>query len=466
MGFRAKKVGKKDLYRGVNSNANAYTLIIGDNGCGKTTLLVDICNYYQKVYGDILHSEDMYLNTAVQKAKNNASKWGDVEFEYGELIPRKLICASTSQFEKFVETKRFFNDFISGGFYAYIGSKPYLPDLMPSTRIASKALQQLLRSDTFDERKLRSICHFMNDFGFENTLKLTFQATITPQEISYIELEAPLQPETQIILKKAYEHFEHDEFDRLFLDMDMIVNKSCILLRITEHRLIIHASDKNEYDVISGKDISDLLLAGFIKVENIEIVNGQGNTNHCLSQDAKLTSLASKSSGEQCLFLLFLGIISAIEDNALICIDEPEISLHPSWQQRFVNIMHAAFNEYHGCHFVIATHSPLIVSDIAVSNCEILDMTTNQLTDATTHSFLSSDYYLANVFHNPGNNNEYLISQIIETLDDICKTTNVSEAVNQKAEHLLSFKKYVTQKDKVYILLNVLERTLPRVQDK
>ncbi|MBY8186655.1 ATP-binding protein [Vibrio fluvialis] len=38
--------------------------------------------------------------------------------------------------------------------------------------------------------------------------------------------------------------------------------------------------------------------------------------------------------------LLFLGIISSIDDDALILIDEPEISLHPSWQQKFVEILH------------------------------------------------------------------------------------------------------------------------------
>ncbi|MGR2836454.1 AAA family ATPase, partial [Vibrio vulnificus] len=70
----------------------------------------------------------------------------------------------------------------------------------------------------------------------------------------------------------------------------------------------------------------------------------------------KFVDFTSASSGEQCLALMLLGIASQIEDGSLICIDEPEISLHPEWQEEFIPLLESLFSNYTGCHFLIATH--------------------------------------------------------------------------------------------------------------
>ncbi len=155
-----------------------------------------------------------------------------------------------------------------------------------------------------------------------------------------------------------------------------------------------------------------------------------------------------------------MGIISSIEDNALICIDEPEISLHPQWQERFVDILSESFSSYRGCHFLIATHSPLIVSDISAKNCCVYDMATNTLADATPYGERSSDYQLAMLFHNPGNNNEYLLSLAIEVLDDICQLNEISSETKTKALWLLGFEAHLQDGDKVKRLLSILKQTL------
>ncbi|HHF3406776.1 TPA: AAA family ATPase [Vibrio alginolyticus] len=124
--------------------------------------------------------------------------------------------------------------------------------------------------------------------------------------------------------------------------------------------------------------------------------------------------------------MLFLGIISSIEDDALICINEPEIRLHPQWQEKFVDIFKDSFSDYQGCHFLIATHSPLIVSDISATNSCVYDKVNRKLIDDRLHKDRSADYQLATLYPNPGNNNEYLITQIIAVLDSVCKTENPS----------------------------------------
>lgn len=67
------------------------------------------------------------------------------------------------------------------------------------------------------------------------------------------------------------------------------------------------------------------------------------------------------SSGQLALISSMLFLITNIEDNAVIIIDEPENSLHPSWQRSYVARILAA-TQYRACSFLIATHSPLVVT--------------------------------------------------------------------------------------------------------
>ncbi len=41
-----------------------------------------------------------------------------------------------------------------------------------------------------------------------------------------------------------------------------------------------------------------------------------------------------------------LGISTEIRDNSLICIDEPELSLHPKWQEKYMKLLMNTFSDY------------------------------------------------------------------------------------------------------------------------
>ncbi|WP_394201582.1 AAA family ATPase [Shewanella waksmanii] len=414
MAFRARKIGNTSLFEGKSSAENAFTLVIGDNGCGKTQLLLDICNYYQMLYGELLRSNSADIKVLRRDYYNQNFKWDIVEKAFGYEIPQKLICASTSQFEKFTEDWKLNNDFVQGGYYAYIGSKPFIPDRLPSTRMASTALNQLLARDTYDDRKIQSLRQFLLSFGFDDVLKITLEPIFSLAELTKVKNgDDTIAPETQIALRNAYKHYDVTDISELNVLMELVIDEPEVLLCFSGSGVLLKYLCTDKEIAYSARELADLLMSGLVSVADIETVRGQSLSNKGLSASARIRPLASRSSGEQCLFLLFLGIISSIDDNSLILIDEPEISLHPSWQQRFVEILNKSLQAYSGCHFIIATHSPLIVSDIAINNCEILDMTERRLMDASEHRLRSSDYYLANLFHNPGHSNEYLIKTAI-----------------------------------------------------
>jgi hypothetical protein len=66
------------------------------------------------------------------------------------------------------------------------------------------------------------------------------------------------------------------------------------------------------------------------------------------------------SSGEQHELVLAYQLIFKVPANALILIDEPEISLHVTWQHMFLDDL-MRISKLVDLDFVIATHSPSIV---------------------------------------------------------------------------------------------------------
>lgn len=64
------------------------------------------------------------------------------------------------------------------------------------------------------------------------------------------------------------------------------------------------------------------------------------------------------SSGEQQIIYIFLKVANATLDKALILMDEPEISLHLSWQEKLIAEMR---NINPDSQIIIVTHSPAII---------------------------------------------------------------------------------------------------------
>ena len=74
------------------------------------------------------------------------------------------------------------------------------------------------------------------------------------------------------------------------------------------------------------------------------------------------------STGEQNRALTYAKILSVAGRNSLILIDEPEISLHLHWQMTFHRSIVELLSTFKNFHVVIATHSPLIISEGAKSH--------------------------------------------------------------------------------------------------
>jgi predicted ATP-binding protein involved in virulence len=73
-------------------------------------------------------------------------------------------------------------------------------------------------------------------------------------------------------------------------------------------------------------------------------------------------SLSDLSSGEQHELVMLYELLFGVRDDALILIDEPELSLHVGWQVRFLPDLQRIQN-LRPMQIIMATHSPQIIND-------------------------------------------------------------------------------------------------------
>lgn len=78
-------------------------------------------------------------------------------------------------------------------------------------------------------------------------------------------------------------------------------------------------------------------------------------------RDRKPQPFNMLSSGEQTLISTYLFIKANIYGLETIYIDEPENSLHPEWQRRYIEMLYMAIG-YRKIRILLATHSPVLVS--------------------------------------------------------------------------------------------------------
>ena len=95
------------------------------------------------------------------------------------------------------------------------------------------------------------------------------------------------------------------------------------------------------------------------------------------------------SSGEKQLFLRTLSIKMLEPKNSIILIDEPELSLHPKWQQRIIEV-YKKIGENN--QIIIATHSSHILGSVSSENIFILYRDENGKIEAKTGDELYSSY--------------------------------------------------------------------------
>ncbi|WP_178081616.1 AAA family ATPase [Plesiomonas shigelloides] len=169
--------------------------------------------------------------------------------------------------------------------------------------------------------------------------------------------------------------------------------------------------NKNYIDILNNED----------ELIHYEIIN---KITLYLIKNNIAIPLKNASSGELHQISNFSYIASKIKKHSIILIDEPECSLHPKWQEEYINRLFDSFYHYNP-KFIIATHSPLILSSLAPTRERIKTYTSSvyNVTDfnATLLNPTSGNVegLLWEMFKIITPENRYLSNYIIELMNNL-----------------------------------------------
>ncbi len=107
-----------------------------------------------------------------------------------------------------------------------------------------------------------------------------------------------------------------------------------------------------------GEEIN-LIFNGLDMQIEFDNRDGEGNL-FFKNKNGQVFSIDSTSTGEKTLLSKILYLYINKTKGRLILIDEPELSLHPSWQNRIFKL-YENFAIKNSCQIIIATHSPHII---------------------------------------------------------------------------------------------------------
>lgn len=408
----------------IPSSQNIFTVIVGKNGVGKSRLLSEIAKH--NIGYNYPHSSLLDRN---------------ISDDYP-----KLIAVSTSPFDRFPSNRRNPNYSDNETNYRYVGMRGDGPfGVSSAVSLLSSAAKGWLEKlatlnntanllDVFRSLNFEPYAEFVFKPGYISLKddRKHHRQELIPEEI-YHEIQK-LQQQYDIKLDARYlnqlSHYKKklrdDIYDAMIEVNHVVSSRKAVTLAVDFTSGNFYAESHYTSDKIA-KAILLLLSAGFMRLMDLRLTK----------IDFGPMSLKRASSGEQCLLVIMLGIAGHITDNSIILIDEPEISLHPRWQEEFIIMLTKTFSSYGGCQFIVATHSPQIISRLNEKNCYITSLSKRKIYRASYFRNRSADYQLAELFDAPGIMNEYIARLAFNLLSKVKSAKSVSPENKKELQQLV-----------------------------
>ena len=372
-----------------------YTsVVIGANGIGKSFLLRAIADIFSFLDGQM--EERVYKKSPVDyqfsikymvgistyeftnidriepagRARRNymhtICKRDGEEVRTGQMVaPARVIASTMTVTDKFTT--------VNSGHYIYKGIRnENSPGTTGTRTMIRKTVSGLLHSLDVKEGFREELADLLEHMGLRPRLEVSYtvryrntflKPDMTAEQMCDIfehQDKSFENRKTQLWGTKNFQKLRADReklervvsFMRNLAERNVNVKKVVLTYSLLEDPQRINA----ERDVIEALSAIDLLTFPSLKVY-------KGDTNFGFDES---------SSGETHLLCQLIGIMSDIEHGSLILIDEPENSSHPNWQINYIEWLKNIFYHYCDSHFVIATHSHFILSDLKPESSDII----------------------------------------------------------------------------------------------
>ena len=444
---------------------NVFSVIIGINGVGKSRLLYRIVDSFNKTDVTERHKIPNYFTHHVEFSSDNKnyciySRGGAKTAILGDEnrnidvtpIYTKIIAATTSPFDKFpVEHKKFSTFKLhDDDLYHYIGLRT-TENTYNKSNFMHLFARSLLKYGLKEKQvKILALLKYQND------IKLNFKYKFTSSDWSKVFSDTNLKEQgignfvslLNLRCRSVYTNLIKDEKNQTLIERAYSALCAC--------KVEIFNGISIDTEFKNNEELALLLDLGIIQVKNA-----------LLRRKARkdlIVNLDEASSGEQSILLTILNIAGVIRDNSIICIDEPEISLHPQWQIEYLKLLETSFREFDNCHFILSTHSPLIIAELSNKNSFILNMEQTQAVASSKYLKKSADYQLAELFDTPGENNEYLNRIVVSLLSKLSRQGKLNRADKKQAHRLMEVSQKLSSQDTVNQLIAILAEAMEKLE--
>ena len=428
---------------------NKIDLLIGPNGSGKTQVLSMLAENFRA---------DGYPQ------RNGYYPKPDISLALeGNLLPERVITQTYSPFSRFPSAPRFtpsINRIYSEGRsveMSYVALGLYRSPRLFVYDLSRRSLEQAIFRISETPECATIISKVMKNLGFRDSFLLRYEPLGPMRKI----LRGFHERGTDGIQSEIYSAYNFGNFplqlrrelttssieqvSELMAEAFKILDESSFRNERFSHEFGSY-NHKNVYDYATIQSLSLFRRLGLLSLSSCILSENSGRS----------FDIVQASSGQQQMICSIMELAATLKNNSLILIDEPELSLHPQWQQLYLDHLNSALGLFNGCHVVIATHSPLIVQ-----RGRELDVGVTHLGDTLpieeTGEPQSIEGTLLNIFDTPVSNSIYLANKLFSL---VSRAENEGEIIRQQA-HL-----ELTRLKAIYSAANVSDKkTLGLIND-
>ena len=405
----------------------SFSLLIGRNGVGKSSLLREIIDFFVFAYnGDNFRYNYRYiLNkpvriTAIKYVLNKTEyniERGKKTFEYyrNQLLVRKndmkfplIIALTMGMFDKFPyqNNGKGKESVYDVPIYKYIGPKAKSNIFSSKSYLMMQMLAGL--SNVKRRAQLTMIARVLKFIGYEERIQLEYKVKDT--------LNATTEKKVELLSSDAKFFYENSYQNNLLDDNEEVI-------------------DFNRITITSIKKM---------RLSEVNELRQNGLLSKCkcfLYKHGEKLQCDQLSSGEfNMLSIVMNVVVTANNKNLLILLDEPEISQHPNWQVDIIGNLDTALNGYN-CHFLIATHSHFLVSNLPQDRSNVIDIERSdnkvEISSLECNTLgWSAEEVLLKVFKMSTDRNRYLAEIVGTLLSDIAQKTISLQDAEKKVKFI------------------------------
>ena len=445
-----------DLSKAGGGTGSAISVIIGSNGTGKSRLLGDIAESFLHLSGSEKRKRRMPLDSLAYEINGRFFQAGYSQESFfslpvREIVHTRVIAVAMTPFDKFpLGPASYPEKADQPDFYHYIGMRDRM-NRASVTALLYRSIEQLMRRrDGGSRSRIRGVFDLL---GYEPVMTVGLRVDLNSHDM---ERAASKQLSFMDFLGRGFMKDRLGESLRSgrISESDLrnaLESVSKYVISNRRIRIEINLDDPRS-EFIDFDDFAFLRRVGLLRLESLEVRKLSGER----------IDLRSASSGEISIFTTFVAISSVLEDGSLVLIDEPETSLHPEWQKAFLDLLIRTFSAFEGCHFILSTHSPLIVGDTPIAS-SVYSMDQGQAIDGSEVSQKSPDYLLATAFHAATPTNSFVRDEIIRALRLAADGEQETEEYAATIENLLGILPALDENESVAALIRELAQGARRL---